>query len=204
MYKVFFKDSCFLLTDDHNLLKKGTIKLIHKDFNATKSFVFQMLEQKEKFTAVLYHDDPEALFSIFKSCFLYVKAAGGVVCQESRILLIKRSGIYDLPKGHLEPGETIEQCAVREVEEECGLHGVRITATLSATLHIYYRNENRYLKKTYWYTMTCPPDPELIPQTEEGIEEVLWLPIAETDTILDQTYPSLKTVFSELKMKNEE
>lgn len=78
---------------------------------------------------------------------MYVKAAGGVVQQNNRILIIKRSGTPDLPKGHQEPGESIEQCAIREVEEECGLQNVKITSHLTDTLHIYYRNENWYLKK---------------------------------------------------------
>ncbi|MDE6452450.1 MAG: NUDIX domain-containing protein, partial [Odoribacter sp.] len=152
MYKVFFKDSCFLLTDDQNLLKEDTPRLKHKDFNSTQTFIRNMLNRKDKFNAVLYDEDPEALLSIFKSCFLYVKAAGGIVKQNHRILLIKRSGVYDLPKGHLESGETIEQCAIREVEEECGIQGVKITAHLTNTLHLYFRDNNWFLKKTYWYT----------------------------------------------------
>lgn len=195
MYKVFFKDSCFLLTDDQNLLKESSVKLMHRDFNATKKFILALLQQQEKFTAVLYDEDLEALFSIFKSVFLYVKAAGGVVRQGQSILVIKRLGMYDLPKGHLEACETIEKCAVREVEEECGLQGVRITAPLPNTLHIYYRNDSWYLKKTYWYAMTCPPGQTLIPQTEEDIEEVFWLASDEIDKVLPHTYPSLRAIF---------
>lgn len=195
MYKVFFKDSCFLLTDDQNLLKEGIHAWVHKDFNTTKEFIRHQLVEPGKFIAVLYHDDPEALFSIFKSCFLYVKAAGGVVCQLSGILVIKRLGRYDLPKGHLEVSETIRQCAIREVEEECGIHDVSITAPLIDTFHIYFRNNDWYLKKTYWYMMTCPLQQTLTPQSEEDIEEVFWLPVNQIDKILADTYPSLSPVF---------
>lgn len=198
MYKVFFKESCFLLTDDQNLLKENTEQLSHKDFNTTKAFILKLIHSGEKFNAVLYDEDLEELFSIFKSCFLYVKAAGGVVCQDNRILLIKRLGVYDLPKGHLEAGETIEQGAMREVKEECGLEQVEITAHLTNTLHIYCRNENWYLKKTYWYAMTCSPHPTLIPQTEEDIEEVFWLATDQKDKIMTNTYPSLSEVFEKL------
>lgn len=199
MYKVFLKDSCFLLTDECNLHQPDTQKFVHKDFSDTKAFICHLLEQQEKFTVILYAEDLEALFSIFKSCFLYVKAAGGVVRKTNEILVIKRLGKYDLPKGHLEASETIEQCAIREVEEECGLQEVKIIAPLINTLHIYSRNENWYLKKTYWYTMTCPPDSQPSPQTEEDIEEVFWFPVGEIDSLGDLTYPSLIPVFQKSK-----
>jgi ADP-ribose pyrophosphatase YjhB (NUDIX family) len=51
-----------------------------------------------------------------------VTSAGGFVVKDNEILLIKLdSGKYALPKGHVEPGETFEQAAVREVEEETGV-----------------------------------------------------------------------------------
>jgi len=99
MYKVFFKESCFLLTDNQNLLKEGDIRWVHRDFMTTKNFIYQTLEKGIPFKAVLYDEDPEDLFTIFKSCFTYVKAGGGAVIQNSDILVIKRLGMIDLPKG---------------------------------------------------------------------------------------------------------
>lgn len=199
MYKVFFKESCFLLTDDQNLLKDGTVSLVHRNFNATKNFIIDLLGQQKKFKAVIYHDDLEDLFGIFKSCFLYVKAAGGAVRQEEQVLMIKRLGMYDLPKGHVEACETIEACAIREVEEECGIRQVSITGTLATTWHIYLRNNTWFLKKTYWYRMSCPGGQTLTPQAEEDIEEVFWFPIEEIDTVFDKTYPSLAEVLQKIK-----
>lgn len=191
MYKVFFKESCFLITDDRNLLKEGSCTLIHKKISDTKKFILQLLNGESTFVSVLYDRDPENLFSVFKSCFVYVKAAGGVVVDDGKILMIKRLGVYDLPKGHLESGETIEECAVREVEEECGLEQVKITAPLKSTLHIYYRDCKWYLKNTCWYAMACRPGCTLVPQTEEGIEEVFWQPIIQLEEVKCNTYPSL-------------
>lgn len=201
MYKVFFKENVFLLTDNQKSLKEYATFFYHQDFNTTKEFISNLLSKGEKFRVAIYHDDLEDLFGVFKSCFLYVKAAGGVVCQDNQVLFIKRSGIYDLPKGHLEIGETIEECAVREVEEECGIQGVSITTPLSSTLHIYPQNNDWFLKKTYWFNMVCPPGQTPVPQTEEYIEDVFWLPIDELHSILDKTYPSLVEVL--LKIKKE-
>lgn len=199
MYKVFFKDSCFLLTDDQNLLKEKKQIWKHQDFNIIKDFIHEQLQRTDKFTVILYDEDLEELFSLFKSCFVYVKAAGGIVHEQDKILLIKRQGMYDLPKGHLEAGETLEECAIREVKEECGLEDVKITTPFMNTLHIYYRNETWFLKKTHWYQMSCPSNCTLCPQTEEDIEEVFWFPVSELDKITTQTYPSLLPVFQKSK-----
>ena len=199
MYKVFFNESFFLLTDDQKLLKESKQIFVHKDFTITKAFVLSLLEKGEPFYIVLYHDNVEVLFSIFKSCFLYVKAGGGCVCTAEDLLIIKRLGVFDLPKGHQESHETIEQCAVREVEEECGLEQVSITAPLHSTFHIYQRNDCWYLKKTYWYMMSCPTEQTLRAQTEEDIEAVFWHPLGQLDSIVSQTYPSLEQVFEEVK-----
>lgn len=199
MYKVFFKDNVFLLTDDRSMLQQGTLTLIYKDFSGMQAFVRHCLGLKRTFTAAICHQDPESLLATFTSCFLYVKAAGGLVRENGRLLFIKRQGMYDLPKGHLEAGETIEQCAAREVEEETGLKQIRITAPLTATFHIYFRNGNWHLKKTYWYAMSCPSGQTPVPQTEEGIEQVFWLSLSRLDSIKSQTYPSVWEVLSRIR-----
>lgn len=194
MYKVFFKDSCFLLTDDRNLLHSHPRPLIHKDFSITKNYILGQLRSPAKFKAVIYHPEAEELLSLFKSCFLYVQAAGGVVCLEDKALVIRHLGVWDLPKGHLEAGESIEECAVREVEEECGLQEVSITAPLTITWHLYFRNETWHLKETYWYKMTCPPGQTPQPQREEDIEAVKWQRIGLLHNLFKKTYRSITEV----------
>ena len=83
-----------------------------------------------------------------KSRFLIVKAAGGVVTKKQRVLLIHRLGKWDFPKGKFDKGETPEQCAKREVEEECNIR-VRVGDRIYTTWHTYTQNRRSILKKTY-------------------------------------------------------
>lgn len=123
-------------------------------------------------------------------------AGGGVVHESNKLLIIKRNGVYDLPKGHLDEGETIEECAVREVEEETGVKA-KITKLLHETFHTYIYKKNYVLKHTYWYEMeSIQEGQKLIPQTEEGIEDIIWIPKEEVNKKIEgNTYKSIKDVF---------
>ncbi len=89
--------------------------------------------------------------------------------------MIFRNGKWDLPKGKLELNETITSCAVREVEEECGISGLAITSPLEDTYHTYELNGERILKRTYWFKMKTNYNGKLLPQIEEGITAVVWV-----------------------------
>ena len=66
--------------------------------------------------------------------YLEVNAAGGLVTNSrGEFLLIRRSGLWDLPKGHQEPGEDLEKTALREVEEETGLKGLKLGQFIKMT-----------------------------------------------------------------------
>lgn len=110
-----------------------------------------------------------------------IEAGGGVLFRNRNrhveVLLIKRNGIWDLPKGKLEPDENIAECAVREVSEEVGIPFPDIHKFLCETYHEYIESEEKVGKKTYWYSMVVNKESTPVPQTEEGITEVLWMDI---------------------------
>lgn len=121
-------------------------------------------------------DDPDRAFAAFAAEFTPVEAAGGVVVNDcGEWLMIHRNGRWDLPKGHLECGERIEECAAREVEEETGV-AARVVRPLCETLHAYYfpKTARWELKRTHWYELHASGCAGLTPQTEEGIDSAVW------------------------------
>lgn len=155
--------------------------------------VLKILE-KHNALAVL-SSEPEAAFEAFAADFVRVEAAGGVVVDDcGACLMILRNARWDLPKGHWEPGETIEECAVREVEEETGVRGVRIVRPLCRTLHAYSMRGRWELKCTHWFAMRMDGNCALRPQREEGIERVSWCPSSQLNERLQTTFPTIRRV----------
>jgi len=115
-----------------------------------------------------------------------ITAAGGVVYKQSdgqsEVLLIFRRDVWDLPKGKLEDGETVRQCAIREVAEEIGSSMLpEVIHTLVDTYHEYNQGGIHYGKTTHWFAMQLASGTEhdFDPQTDEGIEDVQWMPLPE-------------------------
>lgn len=144
--------------------------------------------------------DPDAAFAAFSREFRRVEAAGGVVtdCRGER-LMIFRNGRWDLPKGHLEAGETLGECALREVEEETGVKPETLVRPLCRTIHCYELRGRWEMKHTFWYEMRveealCPK-----PQREEGIVRAVWCTDDEVRTHLKSSYPTIRRVFEALE-----
>ncbi len=110
-----------------------------------------------------------------------VIAAGGIVFrykngeEEPQVLMIYRNGKWDLPKGKLEPPESISMCAVREVAEEVGCDIPAIVKKVGTTYHEYPEKGNIMGKTTHWYSMILTKDENLQPEEKEGIMEVRWM-----------------------------
>jgi len=131
-------------------------------------------------------------------------AAGGLVTNpQGQILWIFRRGFWDLPKGKLDEGETIQTCAVREVEEETGIKNIRLHELLKFTNHIYFDTHlnQEVVKRTYWFHMTIPTAQIVIPQISEDIEKIEWHSLATAKHCLEQTYPSIIEVIEAYRIK---
>ncbi len=138
--------------------------------------------------------------SDFMSLFKVVNAAGGVVEQAGRVLMIYRLGKWDFPKGKLEKGESFKKAAVREVEEETGLK-VTLDSKICTTWHTYTFRKKRILKCTKWYAMDCVSDKHLAPQTEEDIEEVAWCLPGQVYANLGNSYNSIRFIWNSYQAK---
>ena len=166
---------------------------------AIKSLLHEIA--KEEFHAgILLHPDLEELKKVFFKHFTLVTAAGGLVENEQgQYLLIHRRGKWDLPKGKLDPGETIEQCAVREVEEETGLQQPQLIKPITVTYHTYNEFGKHILKDSHWYQMKVTGKQLLVPQTEEDIHSIEWINKNDLHKYLNDTFPSIRDVLAALR-----
>ena len=145
----------------------------------------------------IYGSDIQHIWKIFRIYFSEVGAAGGLVKHTTgRYLFIEKKGKLDLPKGHIEPGEEPEACALREVSEECGIIGHKIIKPIQPTYHTYSWEGISYLKKTHWFLMQYDGEMITEPQTDEGITKVEWLFPDELNKIKTSAWLSLMEIIN--------
>jgi len=152
--------------------------------------------KKEKYKSIrLIDDNEEVLLKKFLRLLQNIVAGGGkVINSDGKILFIFRNGKWDLPKGKAEQKETIDQTALREVEEETGVKGLSITKPLEITYHIFKRNDQYFIKKTYWFEMFSDYIGDLKPQIKEGITKVKWVGPKKLKKVKKNIYANIEAL----------
>lgn len=146
---------------------------------------------------ICYKDFPKLKAYFFKHFQLILAAGGLVKNKHEEILMIFRRGKWDLPKGKLDEGETLEHCAKREVEEETGLRHPKVICPLKITYHTYVQFGKPILKETHWYLMKTSGDENLIPQTEEEISEITWVKKEDLKKYSENTFRTIEMVLKQ-------
>ena len=155
------------------------------------------IKKPEFHAGIIYGNDLEKLKSVFFKHFIVIKAGGGIVKNEDEeILLIFRRNKWDLPKGKLDENETIEACAIREVQEETGLEKLIIERPAGISYHTYTQFGKHFLKESHWFEMKANGKEPLIPQTEEDITEIKWVNPKEITEYLSNTFPTIRQLIN--------
>lgn len=200
MYKVFVNDKPLFLT---NTVEKETdFRMFLLESVDIEQLIVNMFNNKVK-KAFLYHPDEKETLKKLKEKIPVAKAGGGLVYNtKGEVLFIFRNGKWDLPKGGIEKNEDIESTAIREVEEETGVSGLKITQKLQKTYHIFKRNGSYKLKITHWFEMKTNYTGPLEGQIEEGIEKVAWLNQDQIKEALTNSYENIKLLFENVEVEN--
>lgn len=193
MYKVFVNDVPIILSTNKNIGENySSFPIKTVDFKS----VIDKINNGELMYVNLYHEKEEKLLKHLLKKLPVVTAAGGLVFNDNReILFIYRNKRWDLPKGKIEKGESMEEAAIREVMEETGVKDLEIIHFLRQTYHVFKRKDKYRLKVTNWFEMQTPYPGELTPEIGEGIKKVKWKNFAKTQKALTKSYANIKLLF---------
>ncbi len=204
--KIYINDKPLILTNSvdkyiaQDSLGKGFelfVGAFHRNFRMAK----KQLERPFTRGVIIEDIDVDIIQKEVRNYFKPISAGGGVVCNaDGDVLMIFRRGKWDLPKGKLDHGESIEDCAIREVQEETGLNAVALGSKIIDTFHIYSENKKEIIKTTVWFKMSVQGIPELTPQAEENIAEAKWIPVAKLNDYLKFSYQGIKDVLAQAQL----
>ena len=202
MRKIYFEKRCIVICspDDQALADPNAVEF-HLGRRIDIHALVRMFELSRTLRKLYIPDeDTEGTYRRLCAEFKEVNAAGGLVRnRRGDYLLIKRNGLWDLPKGHQESGEDIRVTALREVREETGVDELELQDLICVTDHCYLRDGIWHLKHTWWYDMLYPKPVDLVPQKEEDIAKAAWVARSSLPPFLKNTYPSILEVFREAK-----
>lgn len=193
MIKIFYKDKIIFLSKEALNDFSGK-KIYYK--NDYKNTLTKILLEEINESINIYGTEEKEIFDNLSMSFHNIKAAGGIIFNgEEKLLIIKRLGYYDFPKGKVEKGESTEEAAKREISEECGIliNDINILPYIQSSFHIYIQNNIPILKETFWYKANFYQKYKLTPQIEEDIHEILFIDKSELKNYInkEKSYPSL-------------
>ena len=180
-----------------NYMKNNDIEQLIEQF---------VLNQENTNNIIIFHKNVEKLKTDFFNYFSVIEAAGGVVFNDKmELLLIYRRGSWDLPKGKIDDGETIESAALREIEEETGVKYLNIIKPISLkdtqqniTYHYYENDRIKCIKLTHWFVVQSKNNKMLTPQLEEDIEQAIWIKKQDINKYYNNMYGSIQDVLDSL------
>lgn len=201
MYKVFIYNKVLIINS--NLDGVRSLGSISSVYDSSKNFGlwFDKFVKSPEKQAVIFAFNPESVLEFLKKdkakC---IKAAGGIIKNDlNEVLLIKRRGKWDMPKGKMDPGESHYQTALREVEEECGIRCEIQDGPVYITYHTYQEKGKSILKETFWYPMLCSDATNMTPETEEDITEIGFYSNAEIESRLENSFGNILKLWSQFK-----
>ena len=172
MHRIYLENRCMVIcSPDEQALSDPNSVEFHPEGPEGIAALVDMFETSSSLARIyIPADDIEGTYRDFLSQFKEVNAAGGLVSnRRGDVLLIKRNGLWDLPKGHQEEGEDIRVTALREVQEETGVDQLELRDLICVTDHCYRRGGIWHLKHSWWYDMLYTDPWDLTPQREEDI-----------------------------------
>ncbi|MDZ4823735.1 MAG: NUDIX domain-containing protein [Flavobacteriales bacterium] len=198
-YKVYFLNRPVVFTDalPDGVAGATGIEVFHSRGTHDTGHIETAISRGARSIFILCNDVRES-WERFSEQFEFVQSAGGLVLNhERKMLFIFRHDRWDLPKGKVEENESVEEGALREVEEECSLFELEIVSPLCETWHTYMQAGLPVLKCTSWFMMNHLGNEQPVPQAIEGITETRWLDWSELDEVRSNTYPSVLDVVEE-------
>lgn len=199
MHTVYFENRCISICQKDNLpsgIRKEQV-IEYCGIDSIRTLPEEFAANAKMPDLYLVSEDESVCFADFCSLFTEIQAGGGLVSNDrEKFLMIFRRGLWDLPKGKCEAGESTEVCAVREVREETGLTALELGSLICVTHHTYHLNGHFCLKHTWWYRMRNLGSDALKPQIEEEISKAEWMSWDEVLNHAPLCFNSVKEVIS--------
>lgn len=203
MHKIYFEKRCIIICEpeDQALSDPNAVEFHVGEKIDIHTLVLMFESSKELAKIYIPSNNTDKMYRRLCAEFREVNAAGGLVSnRRGDYLLIRRDEMWDLPKGHQDPGEDIRTTAIREVQEETGVDKLEIRSLICITDHCYLRGGVWHLKHTWWYDMLYTDPVNLTPQQDEDINKAAWVAKSSLPPYLHDSFPSIQEVFREAKV----